>query len=204
VSRTGDPLGKLGLPYRLLTGVGGIGSGLFFALEGSHTSAETRAGLGGCWTSEITASCTSFCTMPPCCSGRTPRAILSLVLPIGRVGDDPIGLRLLGEMRRAGMDTRFVEPADGLPTLLSVCFQYPDGSGGNITTSGSAASALSTADVDRALEMVLSTGRSFLALAVPEVSLEVRHHFLKRAPPPAHSVPRPSRPRKSPVRSKAG
>ncbi len=103
--------------------------------------------------------------------GAGPSGDPVLILPIGRIGNDPVGLRLLGEMRRAGMDTRFVEATDGFPTLLSVCFQYPDGSGGNITTSGSAASALSAADVDRAFDTVLSKGRSFIAVAVPEAPL---------------------------------
>ena len=40
------------------------------------------------------------------------------------------------------MDVRFVDTATDRPTLLSVCFQYPDGAGGNITTTGSAASTL--------------------------------------------------------------
>ncbi len=37
LSQSSDPQGNLGLPYRLLAGVGGIGSGLFFALEGNPT-----------------------------------------------------------------------------------------------------------------------------------------------------------------------
>jgi sugar/nucleoside kinase (ribokinase family) len=103
------------------------------------------------------------------------------VLPIGNVGNDPEGSRLREEMIAAGMDLRFVGIAEGRPTLQSVCFQYPDGSGGNITTSDSAASTLERADVDRAMAFLGSLGEPYLALAVPEVPIAIRHYFLEAA-----------------------
>ena len=76
------------------------------------------------------------------------------------------------------MDVRFVDAVPGRPTLLSVCFQYPDGSAGNVTTVDSAAALVSERDVD-VVERWLSP--SALALAVPEVPLPVRRHLLRRA-----------------------
>ena len=100
------------------------------------------------------------------------------VVPVGKVGIDEIGLRLRAEMERAGMDVRFVDAVPGRPTLLSVCYQYPDGSGGNLTTVDSAAALVSERDVDL-VERRLSPGA--MALAVPEVPLPVRRHLLRRA-----------------------
>jgi sugar/nucleoside kinase (ribokinase family) len=81
-------------------------------------------------------------------------------------------------MQATGMDVRFVEAVPGRPTLLSVCFQYPDGSGGNVTTVDSAASALTETDVDRAREWLSSRA---IALAAPEAPLGARRRLLERA-----------------------
>ena len=50
------------------------------------------------------------------------------------MGADQAGQRVLEEMQNVGINTALVQKDDAKPTLLSVCFQYPDGSGGNITT----------------------------------------------------------------------
>ena len=76
------------------------------------------------------------------------------------------------------MDVRFVDAVPGRPTLLSVCFQYPDGSGGNVTTVDSAAALVSERDVDLVERWLSPTA---IALAVPEVPLPVRRHLLRRA-----------------------
>jgi sugar/nucleoside kinase (ribokinase family) len=73
---------------------------------------------------------------------------------------------------------RFVDAVPGHPTLLSVCFQYPDGSGGNFTTTDSAAALVSEREVD-AVERWLSPAA--IALAAPEVPLAIRRHLLRRA-----------------------
>lgn len=166
--------------FRRLIGVGGIGSGIFFALEGDrdlgrnesrparlldvrdycklHIVTHYLAALVGAGQSE-----TSF-----------------HVLPIGKVGSDAAGRRLLIEMTDAGLDTRFVDEVEERPTLFSVCYQYPDRTGGNITTTESAASLLTPADIDRAIPL-LEDGGGSIALAVPEVPLEVRSHLLRLA-----------------------
>jgi sugar/nucleoside kinase (ribokinase family) len=102
------------------------------------------------------------------------------VVPVGKIGADEAGRRLREEMRAVGMDVRFVDTVEDRPTLMSVCFQYPDGSGGNLTTSNSAAAALTCADVDRAASLL---DERTIALAAPEVPLAVRQHLLKLAGP---------------------
>ena len=88
---------------------------------------------------------------------------------------------MIQEMAAVGIDTQYVDILQDRPTLLSVCFQYPDGSGGNVTTSESAASALTHRDVDRCAELLASGDSHSIALAAPEVPIETRDHLLKLA-----------------------
>ena len=160
-------------PYRRLVGVGGIGTGLFFALEGDHDLGrnESRpARLKGV---------RDYCKLH--IVAHYPAVLLGAgfeVVPVGKVGADEAGQRLRAEMASSGMDVRFVETVEGRPTLMSVCFQYPDGSGGNLTTSDSAAAALTEADVQRAASLL---DERTIALAAPEVPLGLRHRLLIEA-----------------------
>jgi sugar/nucleoside kinase (ribokinase family) len=158
--------------------VGGIGAGIFFALEGSHDLGRNESRPGRLLDVRDYCKLHIVAHYPTVLLGARPEGAPFLVLPVGKVGIDETGLRLRAEMSQAGMDTRFVDAVPGLPTLLSVCFQYPDGSGGNITTVDSAASHLTTKDVDRALPW-LDAGT--IALAAPEVPLAIRLHLLRRA-----------------------
>ena len=160
-------------PYRRLVGVGGIGTGLFFALEGDHDLGrnESRAAR--------LLDVRDYCKLH--IVAHYPAVLLGAgfeVVPVGKVGDDEAGQRLRAEMAAAGMDVRFVLTVAGRATLLSVCFQYPDGSGGNITTSDSAAAGLTEADVERAASLL---DERTIALCVPEVPLGQRHHLLTAA-----------------------
>lgn len=163
-------------PFRQLVGVGGLGTGMFFALEGDRTLGRNESRLGSlldvrdyCKLHIVTHYVAKLLGAS---QGRFP------VVPIGKVGDDAAGAFVLRELRAVGIDTRFVEVVAGKPTLFSVCFQYPDGSGGNITTGNSAAAELSEQDIDRAESLFQSVGPRTIALLVPEAPLASRHHFL--------------------------
>jgi ribokinase len=168
-------------PYRQLIGVGGIGTGIFFALEGNHTLGrnESRAGR----LLDVRDYCKLHIVIHYIARllGARASGAPFHVLPIGRVGDDAAARQVVAEMEAVGIDTTRVLPTPGHPTLFSVCFQYPDGAGGNITTSHSAAAELSVADVDGVEELLKSQGKRTIALAVPEVPLDVRRHFLQLA-----------------------
>jgi sugar/nucleoside kinase (ribokinase family) len=164
--------------YRRLVGVGGIGAGIFFALEGSHDLGRNESRPGRLLDVRDYCKLHIVAHYPAVLLGARPEGHPFLVLPVGKVGIDEVGLRLRAEMSQAGMDTRLVDTVPGRPTLLSVCFQYPDGSGGNVTAVDSAASLLSAKDVDRALPWL---DRDTLALAAPEVPLDARLHLLRRA-----------------------
>jgi sugar/nucleoside kinase (ribokinase family) len=167
-----------GARYERLVGVGGIGTGLFFALEGGHDLGRNESRPGRLLDVRDYCKLHIVAHYPAVLLGARGEAGPFHVLPVGKVGTDETGSRLRAEMESAGMDVRFVDAVPGHPTLLSVCFQYPDGSGGNITTVESAASLVSERDVDLA-ERWLSP-RS-IALAAPEVPLAVRRHLLTRA-----------------------
>jgi len=99
-------------------------------------------------------------------------------MPLGKVGDDETGRALLAEMQDAGMNVRYVACSPGEQTLYSLCFIYPDGSGGNLTTDDSASSEVDGAFIRTAeVEFSRHAGRG-IALAAPEVALEAREAVL--------------------------
>jgi sugar/nucleoside kinase (ribokinase family) len=173
---TGDP--GSGPRFHRLVGVGGIGAGVVFALEGDHDLGRNESRPGRLLDVRDYCKLHIVAHYPAVLLGARPAGTPFHVVPVGRVGADETGRRLVREMSEAGMDPRFVRPVPGRPTLQSVCFQYPDGSGGNVTTSDSAASALSAEDVDEAAALL--DGRT-IALAAPEVPLERRRELLEHA-----------------------
>ena len=160
--------------YRAMIGVGGIGTGSFFALEGNATLGreESRSGR--------------FLDRRDYCKlhiiSHYVKALLGPqfpVIPIGKVGDDETGAQLLAEMQQAGLDTRYVKRSPGDPTLFSFCFVYPDGSGGNLTTTDSACSKMDGRCVEAAEPEFARFEGCGVALAAPEVPLEAREALLK-------------------------
>jgi sugar/nucleoside kinase (ribokinase family) len=162
--------------YRALIGVGGIGAGRFFALDGDHTLGREESRSGHFLEAR------DYCKLH--IIAHYVQTLLGgefTAIPVGRVGADDLGDRLLQEMRDAGMDLRYVKRCPGEQTLYSLCFVYPDGSGGNLTVDDSACARL-----DR--EYVLSVEPEFsryqdrgIALAAPEVPLAARRQLLELA-----------------------
>jgi sugar/nucleoside kinase (ribokinase family) len=160
--------------HRAMIGVGGIGSGTFFALSGNHTLGreESRAGRFLDQRDYGKLHIISHYVQTLLGQGFT-------TIPIGHVGNDDHGARLLGEMAWASLDTRYVRSLAGVPTLFSFCFVYPDGSGGNLTTADSASSRVNAEWVMSArAEFERYSGRG-VALAVPEVPLAAREALLE-------------------------
>jgi sugar/nucleoside kinase (ribokinase family) len=170
------------LKYRLLVGTGGIGSGIFFQLKGSRTLGRNESRPG------YLLDARDFCKLHIIChyvavllGSRGDEKSAFRTVPVGRVGDDETGSRLLGMMGRIGMDTGYVGREKDTATLFSVCYQYPDSSGGNMTTADSASNRVSAEDI-RSAESLFSQNRGAgIALAVPEVPLEIRLELLKTA-----------------------
>ncbi len=171
--------------YRAMLGVGGIGTGVFFALAGNHTLGREES-RGGHFLDRR-----DYCKLH--IIAHYVQTLLGpgfATLPIGKVGDDEAGHRLVEEMKAAGMDTRYVSVCPGEQTLASFCLVYPDGSGGNLTTDDSACDKVDASTVSRAEpEFARYAGRG-IALAAPEVPLAARrkvlelgtaYHFLRAA-----------------------
>jgi ribokinase len=160
--------------YQAMLGVGGIGTGVFFALNGEHTLVREESRSG------------HFLDRRDYCKlhiiTHYVQTLLGegfLTLPIGKVGADEAGERLLQEMSTAGMDLCYVRSIPGSQTLYSFCYIYPDGSGGNLTTDNSACDQLEPEDVTRAeTDFSRFEGRG-IALAAPEVPLAARRKLLE-------------------------
>lgn len=167
--------------FTCAVGIGGIGTGIVYALQGEHELGRNESRLG-----ELLES-RDYCKLHIVehhiarlmGSSRDPASFR--VWPVGVVGNDATGRRILTEMGSAGMDTQFVRSHPSLRTLFSVCFNYPDGSGGNITSTNSAAGALAADDLRAASPYMKAAGARGVALCLPEVPLEMRRTFLELA-----------------------
>lgn len=166
--------------YQGIVGVGGIGSGILFVLEGNRDLRRNESRQARLLEARDYCKLHIVTHYMARLLGARPGGSFQ-VLPIGKVGNDNSGKRLLNEMIGCGLDTRFVETIADAPTLFSVCYQFPDGTGGNITTYDSAASQLNNSDIDRAVTLLSDHAKPFIALAVPEVPLDRRHHLLEIA-----------------------
>jgi ribokinase len=160
--------------YQAMLGVGGIGTGVFFALNSEHTLGREESRSG------------HFIDRRDYCKlhiithyVQTLLGAGFVTLPIGMVGEDEAGERLLQEMGAAGMDLRHVQSVPGSQTLYSFCFIYPDGSGGNLTTDNSACDQLEPEDVARAEVDFSRYQNKGIALAAPEVPLAARRKLLE-------------------------
>jgi ribokinase len=160
--------------YQAMIGVGGIGSGSFFILRGDHTLGREES-RGGRFLDRR-----DYCKLH--IISHYVKSLLGpdfATIPIGQVGDDDVGQRLMDEMGEVGLDLRYVKVSPGDQTLFSFCFVYPDGSGGNLTTDDSACSRVDAAFVSQAEpEFVRYAGRG-VALAAPEIPLEARYKLLE-------------------------
>ncbi len=164
------------LKHRLLVGTGGIGSGMVFDLEGHHTlgreesrAARLRPARDFCKLHIISHYVTIL--LGP---GFT-------VLPVGAIGDDDPGRAAKALMANTGMDVTHVVELAEAPTLFSVCFLYPDGAGGNLTTSESASARVTPAMIAAARARCEPFRGAGIALAAPEVPLSARLALLDLA-----------------------
>ncbi|MBN2325110.1 MAG: carbohydrate kinase family protein [Spirochaetes bacterium] len=162
--------------FHTAIGVGGIGTGMFFALSGNDTLGreESRAGR--------IVDRRDYCKLH--IVSHYLQVLLGPsfnVIPVGMVGEDEAGKTLLGEMRETGMNTGYVRTLREAGTLFSFCLLYPDGSGANLTTDDSASAALAPDDVRKVERELEKAGSAGIALALPEVPLESRKKLLELA-----------------------
>lgn len=160
----------------ILVGTGGIGTGVFFALDGMETLGREESRSGRFLDQR------DYCKLHIVAHGvKKLSGPKLLVYPVGRVGNDADGHRLMAEMQAAELLLDHVKVTADAPTLRAVSFLYPDGSGGNLTTRESASHTLQEKDI-RAITPLLKShhGRGF-AVALPEVPLAARKELLSVA-----------------------
>ena len=159
--------------YCALIGTGGIGSGLFFALDGNHTLGREESRSGHFLDRR------DYCKLH-IVSHYVRRLLGSSfpVIPLGMVGADEVGDRLLGEMAEVGLDLRYVGRAENRATLYALCLIYPDGSGGNVTENDSACAAVDESWIAQSEAEFARYAGAGIALALPEVPLEARQKLL--------------------------
>ncbi len=162
--------------YKIMIGVGGIGSGSFFLLNGNQTIGreESRSGR--------------FLDRKDYCKlhiiSHYVKVLLGAefpVLPIGKIGNDEVGKKLLVEMKEIGLTVDYIGTDDKNPTLFSFCLLYPDKSGGNLTIDNSASAAVEPEFVTKAEKEFKKHKGKGIALAAPEVPIEARIKLLELA-----------------------
>lgn len=164
--------------YDHIIGTGGIGSGIFYSLTTNETMGrnESRTGI--------------LLPYKDYCKQHIILHYIAVLLeagsrsgfhvhPIGKVGDDETGRSLIAQMAAVGMDTSHVHISRDAATLFSVCYQYPDQSGGNITTGNSASNLVSEQDIDHYFDSHSFNDKRGIVLAVPEVPLSARIALMK-------------------------
>lgn len=159
---------------RVIVGTGGIGSGMALALIGDRDLGREESRP----VHRIDAR--DYCKLH-IVFHYLQRLVgdATLVLPIGRVGEDPTGRGLLREMEDVGLPLRYIAHTRRAPTLYSVAFTYPNGNGGNLTTADSASSMVGTDDVRAAEAELRSLGGPGIAVALPEVPIPARVELLR-------------------------
>jgi sugar/nucleoside kinase (ribokinase family) len=172
------PISPHGFIYNHIVSTGGIGSGIFFSIQGNETIGRNESRMA------------TLLPYKDFCKQHIIMHYISVLLgtkaggefqsfPIGKVGNDETGRGLLSMMKDVGMDVTNVRMTNDVSTLFSVCFQYPDFSGGNITTNESASSFVSPADISNFFADFKLTGKEEIILAVPEVPVEARIKLLE-------------------------
>ena len=161
-----------------VVGTGGVGWGISFLLEENRALGREESRLAHLRDARDYCKLHIIAHYLAVLLG-APRAGIT-VHPVGRVGDDQPGRRLRDELRSAGACLEHLGVATGAQTLFSTCLQYPDGSGGNITSSNSASGLVDASDIDDAFASAcLRVPGRTLALAVPEVPLAARLRLLE-------------------------
>ena len=162
------------LRYSGIIGTGGIGSGKLFVLNGNHTLGREESRSG------------HFLDVKDYCKQHIIlhyiKVLLGhefLVIPVGKIGDDETGHTLFREMSETGFVMDRVEIVKNKSTLFSLCFYYPDGSGGNMTTDNSASLLVDKHCIEKAETDIQKQGKAGIVMAAPEVPLEAREKLLE-------------------------
>lgn len=152
---------------------GGVGKGILFRCRSAKTIGRNESRMA-----ELTDS-KDYCKMH--ITAHYLSKLLSPDIPVyavGKVGDDANGKELASQMIDVGIKTNWLKTSPSSPTMLSVCFQYPDKSGGNLTADNSACGEVTPEFVLDALKNI-GVDDNTMVIALPEVPLEARLAMLR-------------------------
>lgn len=164
--------------FSTVVGTGGIGTGVFYRLEGDHAIGREESRRAH--RLDRRDACKMHIILHYLAVLLRDMGKHVAVRPIGAVGDDAEGRALHADMAVAGMDVAQVRSLRGAATLSAVCFVFPDGSGGNFTESESACDRVTPAAIDRAWREIQPPKGRTIVLAAPEVPLAARRRLLQR------------------------
>jgi len=171
------PANGSGLKYNHLIGTGGIGSGIFFRLFGNSTLGREESRLA-----ELLPGkdyCKLHIVVHYLATLLGAKENNFNIFPIGKIGDDDVGLSLFQEMQSLGINMENVFKLIDTNTLFSVCFQYPDNTGGNITSANSASSIISERDIISFFAGCKIDPKKEIILSLPEVPIAPRLKLLE-------------------------
>lgn len=163
----------MSLKYNKVLGIGGIGVGMLFHTDINETLGRSESRLVEL--SEAKDYCKLHIVFHYIAELLSPDA---KVYPIGYVGDDANGEKLIDEMNQAGMKTDFIKVHPKSPTVISICLQYPDKEGCNFTSVNGANEKVNVDYVKNSMEEIIVNDSSIVA-AIPEVSVDSRISILK-------------------------
>lgn len=161
--------------YDKIIGTGGIGVGMLFHSRQSATLGRNESRL--VTLSDAKDYCKQHIVLYYTSELLKNQAS---VYPIGFVGKDDAGQKLISEMEREGMNVEYVGQSDSFPTMISICLQYPDKDGCNITAMNNAVIEVTSEYVCNSMDEIGLDGKTIVA-AIPEVSVECRVAMLKKA-----------------------
>ena len=163
----------MGKKYNKIVGTGGIGKGIFFL---SHDNAEF--GRNESRMARL-SDAKDFCKLH--IVFHYLRELLPedvSVIPICKIGRDEYGAELKKLIENTGMSTKWIREITTNPTMLSICLQYPDKCGGNITADNSACEKVDVAYIREAVSDI-KLNEDCIVVALPEVPVESRLELLR-------------------------
>ncbi len=172
------PLSPQGFVYNHIIATGGIGSGIFFSVEGNETMGRNESRMATLLPYKDFCKQHIIMHYVAVLLGAKPGGEFQCY-PIGKVGNDDVGKNLVSMMETVGMEVSNISTSDDRSTLYSVCYQYPDHSGGNITTNHSASSLVSPKDISMFFKDFKLGRNNEIILAAPEVPVETRIKLLE-------------------------
>jgi sugar/nucleoside kinase (ribokinase family) len=155
---------------RKVYGTGGIGSGILFKLPDDRPLTRDESRLA------LLTGYRDYCKAHIILHYVAALTVNVKVYAVGMVGRDEQGARLLREMREAKIGTRHVGVTAKARTLFAVCYQFPDGAGGNLTASNSACDWVTPKYIESCTGGIDSNS---LVVTAPEVPLASRIRLLE-------------------------